>query len=95
MSRRKISNRSIDAKKESLILSIYLSEAAGSLTCLRLLKENFSNPHNMFTKVNLWLQIPRTDAFSMTRILTKNIRQDFCVVFVVIVCLFQMKVLLG
>lgn len=44
MSRRNISNRSIGAKKESLILSIYLSEAAGSLACVRLLKDNFSAP---------------------------------------------------
>lgn len=71
----------------SLILSIYLSEAAGSFICVKLLKEPPFNPTpSIFTKGDMQLEITRADAFSMIRTIAKNILQVF---------LFQMKVLLG
>lgn len=58
-------------------------------------KRELLKPHSMFTEVNLWLHIPRADAFSMTRILTKNILQDFCVVFVLLFVCSRWKCYLG
>ena len=80
MSRRNIPRRSIGAKKLTLILSIYLSEAVGSSVCVRLLKEPLK-PHprpSLLTKVDMQLKITRADAFSMIKTITKNILQVFC-----------------
>lgn len=64
-------------KKITLILTNYLWEAAGSLTCVRLLREPLKVLHHI-DQSRPAASNRQSDTFSRTRAITKNILQVFC-----------------